>query len=140
MIYRFFISSVPITNRGEVTNSLPSFYLAAPGPAANSSIRPGQGLSMGGQPYMVPNPHHQPLGPAFSLQPYAAYPHGVIYQPVVVPPMLFQPGMGMMMSTSQTMTQQQQHTSHNRSSHIHHVIFSFKSMFFIGLMSFHFYQ
>ncbi|XP_046445918.1 period circadian protein-like isoform X1 [Daphnia pulex] len=100
--------SIPMTNRGEVTNSLPAFYLATSAGATSSGIRSNNGMSMGPSPYMVQNEHHhQSLGPAFSLQPYAAYPHGVIYQPVMVPPMLFQPGLGMMMSPSPSMTQPQ---------------------------------
>lgn len=108
-----------MTNRGEVTNSLPTFYLATQGPGPNASIRPSAGLQMSNSPYMtMPSPHHhQPLGQAFSLQPYAAYPHGVIYQPVVVPPMLFQPSLGMMMSASPV-----QQTSRNRPAPHHDVI------------------
>lgn len=109
LIARFLIfCSIPMTNRGEVTNSLPAFYLATSAGATSSGIRSNNGMSMGPSPYMVQNEHHhQSLGPAFSLQPYAAYPHGVIYQPVMVPPMLFQPGLGMMMSPSPSMTQPQ---------------------------------
>lgn len=107
--YQFMSScSIPMTNRGEVTNSLPSFYLATSAGATSTGIRSNNGMAMGPSPYMVQNEHHhQSLGPAFSLQPYAAYPHGVIYQPVMVPPMLFQPGLGMMMSPSPSMTQPQ---------------------------------
>ena len=95
-----------MTNRGEVTNSLPAFYLATPGATQSAAIRPSTGLPTGAPPYIMPNPH-QPLGPAFSLQPYAAYPHGVIYQPVMVPPMFLQPQMGMMMPSSSMMQPQQ---------------------------------
>ena len=98
-----------MTNRGEVTNSLPAFYLATSAGGTNTGIRSNNGMAMGASPYMVQTEHHhhQSLGPAFSLQPYAAYPHGVIYQPVMVPPMLFQPGLGMMMSPSPSMAQSQ---------------------------------
>lgn len=107
-VFIFMSCSIPMTNRGEVTNSLPAFYLATSAGATSSGIRSNNGMSMGPSPYMVQNEHHhQSLGPAFSLQPYAAYPHGVIYQPVMVPPMLFQPGLGMMMSPSPSMTQPQ---------------------------------
>lgn len=73
--------------------------------------------------------HHQSLGPAFSLQPYAAYPHGVIYQPVMVPPMLFQPNLGMMMSASPSMAQPQSASRHRPILHhnvtsISHVAFT----------------
>lgn len=112
-----------MTNRGDVTNSLPTFYLAAPSTAPNAAIRPATGLQMNASPYMVPaQHHHQPLGPAFSLQPYAAYPHGVIYQPVVVPPMaLFQPSLGMMMSASPSLTTQPQQISRGRHVPLHDV-------------------
>ena len=101
--------------------------MAAPGAAPNAAIRPGAGLPLAGTQYMMPGQHHQPLSPSFSLQPYAAYPHGVIYQPVMMPPMLFQPGMGMMMPTSHPMTPQAQQTPHSRSGHSHDVITFFYS-------------
>lgn len=95
-----------MTNRGEVTNSLPTLYLATPG-SPTTSVRPGGSLPVGASPYMMPSQlqHHQSLGSAFSLQPYATYPHGVIYQPVVIPSMLLQPGLGMMMPSSHSMAQ-----------------------------------
>ncbi|KAK4020172.1 period circadian protein [Daphnia magna] len=105
--------SIPMTSRGEVTNSLPAFYLATSAGTTNAAIRPSNNMTMGASPYMVQTQHHhQSLGPAFSLQPYAAYPHGVIYQPVMVPPMLFQPNLGMMMSASPSMAQPQSASRH----------------------------
>ena len=66
-------------------------------------------VQMGGTQYVQVSPHHpQTLGPAYSLQPYATYPHGVIYQPVMVPPVLFQPGVGMMVPAATHMQMQQQ--------------------------------
>ncbi len=60
-----------------------SFFLATSAGGTNTGIRSNNGMAMGASPYMVQTEHHhQSLGPAFSLQPYAAYPHGVIYAAV----------------------------------------------------------
>lgn len=117
-----------MTKRGDVSNSLPAFYLATgAGGSASATPRP-MAVQMSASPYVQIAPHHhhhhsQSLGPAYSLQPYATYSHGVLYQPVMVPPMLFQSGVGMMLPTggaaamtpmAQHMQQQQQQgSSHN---------------------------
>lgn len=116
-----------MTSRGEVTNSLPAFYLATSAGATSAGVRPSHSMAMGASPYMVPTQHHhQSLGPAFSLQPYAAYPHGVIYQPVMVPPMLFQPNLGMMMSASPSMAQPQMASRHRPI--LHHNVMSISNV------------
>lgn len=87
------VFSVPVAgNRSaEVTNSLPTFYLAPTPTTVNSSGIRMTSTSIG---------HQQAFMQPFSIQPYGL-PHGsIIYQPVMVPPMLFQPGVSMMMPTS----------------------------------------
>lgn len=114
-VFNICIDSIPVAKRGDVTSALPAFYLAtAPSGSAGSAARP-MAVQMGATPYVQMSPHHHPqtLGPTYSLQPYSTYPHGVIYQPVMVPPVLFQPGIGMMVPTAAAMHMQQQSGQQN---------------------------
>jgi len=86
-----------MANRNELGNhTLPAYYLAHSGTSTPTRQHP---IAIGNTPQFVMTQQ-----PAYSLQPYS-YPHGVIYQPVMVPPMLFQPELGMMIPASAAMPQ-----------------------------------
>ena len=87
-----------MANRNELGNhTLPAYYLAHPGTSTPTRQHP---IPVAAAPQYVMTPQ-----PAYSLQPYS-YPHGgVIYQPIMVPPMLFQPELGMMIPASAAIPQ-----------------------------------
>lgn len=85
-----------MANRSELgNNTLPAYYLTHPGTSTPARPHP---IAIGNAPQFVVTQ------PAYSLQPYS-YPHGVIYQPIMVPPMLFQPELGMMIPASAAIPQ-----------------------------------
>lgn len=91
------INKFSMANRNELGNhTLPAYYLAHPGTSTPARQHP---IPMPTAPQFVMTPQ-----PAYSLQPYS-YPHGVIYQPIMVPPMLFQPELGMMIPASAAVPQ-----------------------------------